>query len=407
MKKLSFLITTLLLSACLQQPSANNPTQQIINDFNQSLPNLPPNPPAETLLPVTDFQQWKAQFYDRAVRAGHQPNAVKRLLDGAEFQQKTVQADRSQPEANPMIWQYLDKSVTNQRINQAKQLLAGRQFKIPAEYVGAIWGMESAFGKNMGKNYLPSSLATLAFEGRRREFAENQLLAMLSLLERGDLSWDNLYGSWAGGMGHTQFIPTTFLEFGQDGNGDGRRDPFNEADALASTAHYLSASGWQAGAWGEVVQLPANFDYDLLDQKLSPKQLNSAGVRRLNGKPIDREGKVWLPAGVGGSALLLYKNFDVIKVYNNSNNYALAISLLADGIAGRTTQLEFPRHETGLNSNQIKALQNKLNGLGYAVGTADGKIGSKTRQAFKAWQKSQGRIPDGFISDMSVQGLLP
>lgn len=395
----TLLLLLLLLGGCARRPySPPAPPHYPPAQTAQNQPTLPPT----TTAPL-DFDDWKRQFYTRARQAGADERDLGRLLDGAHYQEKTVQSDRSQPEANPMIWQYLDKTVNQARIDQGRKLLRGQRFPIPAEYVIAIWGMESGYGQNMGKTYLPSALATLAFDGRRREFAETQLLALLKLLEEGALSWDQLNGSWAGGLGHTQFIPATFLEYGVDGDGDGRRDPFNQADALASTAHYLHASGWQPGGWGEVVQLPAHFlsrHADLLEQPLDAEALRRLGIRSRAG------GKLWLPAGKNGPALLLSPNFDVIKVYNRSDNYALAISLLADGIAGRRTELSWPRQEKGLTGSEVKTLQSRLNEMGLDAGTPDGKPGAQTRRAFRAWQAQNGQIPDGFISRHNAQGLL-
>ena len=370
---------------------------------------LPAPPPTLSQTKPVDFNDWKNQFQRKAQAAGFNNQNINRLLASANYEEKTVKSDRSQPESNPMVWQYLDKAVSKSRINQGRKLMAGRQFVVPSQYVMAIWAMESGFGQNMGNSYLPSALATLAYDGRRREFAETQLLALLKLIEEGALNWNNLNGSWAGGMGHTQFIPATFLEFGVDGDGDGRRDPFNEADALASTANYLKKSGWQGQRWGEVVRLPPNFlqnQSQNLEQPLSAEALNRIGVRKLNGQNTDQPGRLWLPGGQNGSALLLYQNFDVIKVYNNSDNYALAISLLADGMAGRATNLNFPRHEQALSGSEARLLQQRLNEQGFNVGNADGKLGKKTRQAFRAWQQRNGQAADGFISRNSVQGLL-
>lgn len=369
----------------------------------------PPVQDTVEALPPSHFEDWKQQFAQRAAREGYDRELTKRLLNQAIYQERSVQADRQQPEKQNMIWDYLDRIVTPERIAQGRALLAQQTqtFMVPSQYVMAIWGIESAYGKNMGKHHLPSTLATLAYDGRRREFAEQQLFALMQLLQTGALSEAELYGSWAGGMGHTQFIPATFLQYGVDGDEDGVRSPFQLADALASTAHYLSASGWQAGSWGEVVSLPSDFDYLKLNQKLNAKELNLLGVKRLSGRPFTHEaGRLWLPAGREGSALLLYPNFDVIQVYNRSPRYALAVALLADAIAGQETPLHFPRHERGLNQAQAQQLQEALQAQGYEVGKIDGVIGRQTQQAFQAWQHAQGLPADGFISLRSASALL-
>ena len=320
-----------------------------------------------------------------------------------------------------MIWAYLDGAVSADRIQKGRAKLAQyrgllqqleNQSGVSAPYIVAIWGMESAYGANTGNIDLIQAPSTLAYEGRRRDFAEQQLIALLQLIERGDVRWDELRGSWAGGMGHTQFIPTTFLQYGVDGNGDGRRDPWQIEDALASTANYLGKSGWQRGQrWGREVRLAPDFDYRYVENSLAPAQWGQLGARQNSGAALPGDAdtaKLWLPAGASGPALLTYPNFKTIKVYNNADSYALAIGLIADGISGGGgISASWPRDEQGLTRDQVQRLQQTLTAQGYDTKGTDGVMGANTRRAFAAWQAANGQTPDGFISQRSAATLIP
>lgn len=231
---------------------------------------------------------------------------------------------------------------------------------------------------------------------------------MLTMIQRGDVSASELKGSWAGGMGHTQFIPSTWLNQGVDGNNDGRKHPWTVSDALSSTANYLANSGWVRGveAFYEV-RLPDGFNHTLIGQKQSFNDWQKAGILVPNAPKGDTLAELWLPAGINGPALLTTPNFDVIKVYNNSSSYALGVSLLGKRLAGKGgINASWPRHEKSLSSAQIKRLQEVLTARGYDTGVADGVAGANTRRAFARWQADNGKIPDGFISQNSASSLI-
>ena len=401
-----------LLTACGTRPSLL-PVEPV-------QPPLEPETPAQPAQPA-NFAEWQQAFARRAAAAGIADSDIRQLLVRTHYEEKVVSADRKQPELNKMVWAYLDNAVSDDRIRKGRAQLARyrdllqqieAQTGVGAAYIVAFWGMESAYGENTGNVDLIQALSTLAYEGRRRDFAEQQLIALLQLIERGDVSWDELRGSWAGGMGHTQFIPTTFLQYGVDGNGDGRRDPWQIEDALASTANYLSQSGWQRGQrWGREVSLPAAFDYRDIDQTLPLAQWGQRGVRQVSGAALPQENlhaTLWLPAGHSGPALLLYPNFKTIKVYNNSSSYALAIGLLADGIGGNGGGIKtaWPRDEQALSRDDVQRLQQALTAAGYDTKGTDGILGANTRSAFRQWQAASGQIPDGFISQRSAAALL-
>lgn len=368
----------------------------------------------------SNFNDWKNDFISRASASGTNRTItiLERLLANAEYNERVVASDRNQAEFAKMAWDYADSAVSSSRVSQGKRQYANQssvlkraenQYGTSASIVTAIWGMESSYGQGMGNASLASSLATLAYEGRRRDFAESQLLSLAKLIERGDLDWSQLKGSWAGGMGHTQFIPHTWLHEGVDGNQDGRKSPFNTADALSSTASYLANAGWVRGLSPFYeVRLPANFDFRQLNDKKTMQQWQASGLQSLNGTlPSHEMAELWLPAGREGPALLLTKNFSAIKVYNNSSNYALGVSLLARAIIGQSgLQKDFPRYEKSLATYQVERLQKRLTALGYDTKGIDGKLGQNTRLAFWRWQLDNGQVADGFISERSARILL-
>ncbi|WP_350558961.1 lytic murein transglycosylase [Psychrobacter sp. CAL346-MNA-CIBAN-0220] len=364
------------------------------------------------------FSDWKSDFSMRAMSAGYRSSDVQRLLGAAYLNEQVISLDSGQPEFSKMPWEYADSAVSNARVANGKRNFAEQrsylsglesQYGVNAEIITAIWGMESSYGAVTGSSHLPSALASLAYEGRRQEFAETQLLSLIELLQRGDVSWSQLEGSWAGGMGQTQFIPGTWIKEGVDGDSDGHRNPWSTADALASTANYLSNSGWVRGlAPFYEVTLPSSFDYSIVDTKQSASRWASLGIDTIDDVYLDAntQMELWLPAGKEGPALLLSPNFDVIKVYNNSSSYALGVSLLGKAIAGQSDlRTSWPRYERPLSTTQVTRLQQHLTSSGYDTKGADGIIGTNTRKAFQRWQGNNGQTPDGFISQRSASSL--
>ena len=365
-----------------------------------------------------NFDDWKSDFSMRAIAAGKNPSDVQRLLASTYLNQQVISLDSSQPEFSKMPWDYADSAVSSGRVGTGTRKYSEQraylsslqsQYGVNSEIIAAIWGMESSFGAVTGNSYIPSSLASLAFDGRRQQFAETQLLSLIELLQRGDVSWSQLDGSWAGGMGQTQFIPDTWLKFGVDGDSNGHRNPWATADALASTANYLSKSGWVRGlAPFYEATLPSNFDYSTVGSKQSAARWASLGVDTIENVNLDAniQMELWLPAGKDGPVLLLSPNFDVIKVYNNSANYALGVSLLGKAIAGQSgLRKSWPRYERPLSTSQVMRLQQNLTRSGYDTKGADGIVGTNTRKAFQLWQSANGQTPDGFITQNSAASL--
>lgn len=424
LKKISlFIAPALVFVGCAQAPVQQKPVQTkptpVIVVKPQPPKVTPPNPQPVPNATYNSFSEWKSDFTKRAIAEGHNAYDVQRLMDTVSLNSQAISLDSRQPEFAKMPWDYADSAVSSGRVSTGKGKFAEQrslltrlesQYGVEAEIIAAIWGMESSYGAVTGSSYIPSSLASLAYDGRRRGFAEDQLLSLLTLLQRGDVYPSQLNGSWAGGMGQTQFIPATWLTEGVDGNGDGRRSPWTTEDALSSTANYLSNSGWVRGLepFYEVT-LPPSLDFSYVNTKQPAAQWRAMGVTPINGIHID-DGtplELWLPAGKDGPALLLSPNFDVIKVYNNSSNYALGVSLLGRAISGqRGIQKSWPRYEQPLSTVQVKTLQQRLTSAGYNTNGIDGILGSNTRRAFARWQADNGQTPDGFITQRSASSLV-
>ncbi|MEZ7500964.1 lytic murein transglycosylase [Psychrobacter sp. Arc29] len=379
-------------------------------------PVIKPQPAPKTS--YSSFSDWKSDFSMRAISSGYDTGVIRRLLDSAYLNQQVISLDSGQPEFSKMPWEYVDSAVSSGRVSVGKRKFAEQraflsqlesQYGVDAEIVAAIWGMESSYGAVTGNSDLPSSLASLAYDGRRQEFAEAQLLSLATLLQRGDVSWSQLDGSWAGGMGQTQFIPETWLKQGVDGDGNGHRNPWATGDALASTANYLSNSGWVRGlAPFYEATVPASFDYSMMGSKQPAARWAAMGVDTIDDVYLDADTQMelWLPAGKDGPVLLLSPNFDVIKVYNNSSSYALGVSLLGKTIDGQSgLRKSWPRYERPLSTTQVTNLQRRLTSMGYDTKGADGIVGTNTRMAFQRWQADNGQTPDGFITQNSASSL--
>jgi membrane-bound lytic murein transglycosylase B len=373
----------------------------------------------ETVAPSEDFVSWRAGFRRRARAAGIAAEVFDAAFAGVGVNQRVLELDRYQPEFVRPIWEYLGSAVSETRIRDgvarsaehAKTLRKIEEaYGVDLGIVVAIWGIESAYGFNYGSVPVIESLATLAHEGRRRAFAEEQLLAALRILQSGNVTPDRMMGSWAGAMGHTQFIPTSYEAYAVDFTGDGKRDVWasDPADALASTANYLSRFGWQRAEPSVIqVTLPEGFDYRLADDETrqSTAAWQALGVRRAGrGELLPSDAvTLLLPAGASGPAFAVYPNFRVIKRYNNATSYALAVALLAGQIDGSirfglTPGMSWPRGDRPLSHDETIELQRRLTALGYATQGVDGIVGPNTRTAIRRFQAQKGITPDGYVS---------
>ena len=364
------------------------------------------------------FARWVNDFRAGMQAQGIDEATLRVAFDDVQYLPRVVELDRAQPEFTRTVWDYLDRAVTAQRVARGQDKLAqvrgeadaaAARYGVPPAIVVAIWGIESNYGDHTGSTPTIDALATLGFDGRREAWARGQLLAALKILQSGDIARTSMVGSWAGAMGQTQFLPSAFLAYAVDADGDGRRDIWGSAaDVTASTANFLARSGWQADQpWGAEVQLPPGFDVGRADGELKQASASWAaeGVRCIDGAPLPElaDAAILLPAGARGPAFLVGPNFRTILRYNNSTSYALAVSLLAQRIAGGPgVQAPWPRDLPALARSQVLALQTALNERGFDSGTPDGLAGPATRDALRRYQRSVGaagrRLPDAGVA---------
>ena len=366
------------------------------------------------------FDRWAQGFRGRAVAKGISAGVVDRALDAAYYDPDVIRLDRRQAEFARPIWEYLDSAVSDTRRANGARAMAEHggklrqieaRYGVPAEVVAAIWGMETSYGINRGKKGVIPSLATLAYDGRRGAFFEDQLIAALKILQAGDINPANMTGSWAGAMGHTQFMPTSYLAYAVDFTGDGRRDIWGDdpTDALASAANYLARMGWKTGQpWAVEVTVPAGFREAGKGTKKQPSQWQAQGVKAVRGGRIPDHGaaSILMPAGANGPALMIFDNFRVISRYNNADSYVMGVGLLSDHLAGRGGLVKgWPRSDRPLTEAERKEIQRRLTDLGYYSGEIDGITGSGTMEAVRAWQTAQGLTPDGYVNEALLKRL--
>jgi peptidoglycan lytic transglycosylase B len=297
-----------------------------------------------------DFASWLDEVRHEARTAGISPATLDAALSGLQPLSGVLAADRNQPEFKRTLAEYLASAISDDRVREGRALLKQHRrlfgkiavkYKIPPRILVALWGIESDFGRHQGKIPVVQSLATLAYDGRRSDYFRGELLEALRILDAGQIPTEKLLGSWAGAMGQLQFMPSTFRRFAVDQSGDGRSDIFaDEADVLASAANYLASSGWETDqAWGREVRLPKKFDRSLLglEQQKKLSRWQQLGVRQLNGKALPKvamSASLVQPDGAGGRAFLVYQNYRVLRAWNKSHKFALAVGLLADRIRG-------------------------------------------------------------------------
>ncbi len=425
------LAVTLALGGCASAPPPNRAPVAAPTPAQLPFPTAPSTPPAPpaTQPPADDpalqqgFARWVEGMRASALAGGISDATVHAAFDGVQYLPRVVELDGRQPEFTRAVWDYLDTAASPQRVARGQDKLqevraqadaAAARYGVPANVVVGIWGMESNYGSNYGDIPTIDALATLGFEGRRGDWARGQLMAALKILQNGDIDREHMIGSWAGAMGQTQFLPSAFLSYAVDGDGDGRRDIWGSmADVTASTANFLARVGWRADEpWGCEVQLPAGFDPGRADDQLrqASAQWSSEGLRSADGSPLPAmaDAAILLPAGARGPAFMVGANFRAILRYNNSTSYALGVGLLSQRIAGGPgVQAPWPRDLAVLSRSQLRDLQAALNQRGFASGTADGAMGPSTRAGIRAYQRSAGLPADGFPTTELLQRLQP
>jgi membrane-bound lytic murein transglycosylase B len=397
---------------------------------NPSMPNVPAMlaqaAPQQQMTNPAAFQSWLAAFRQEAAAKGISESALALALDGISEIPRVIELDRRQPEFTQTFWRYLDSAVSEARVrdgivklNENRSLLAQleKTYGVPGRYLVAFWGMETNYGRTLGGFRVPTALATLAFDGRRSAFFRTELFDALKIIDQGHITVDRMVGSWAGAMGQTQFMPSTFLKHAVDVTGDGRIDVWGQtADALGSGAHYLQNLGWDPNrSWGREVRLPKGFDLTLasLDggaaETLRPlSDWAKLGVTRADGRALpnqDIAAALILPSGQEGPAFLVYDNFRIILKWNRSISYALAVGHLADRVTGGAPLSATRVNEYPLTRNQVLDVQSALNKFGFLEASPDGTLGSGTRRALRAYQLACGLPADGYVGQ-KVVGVL-
>lgn len=360
-----------------------------------------------------DFDNCLDGIRDRALEEGVNPGIADRVLAQVEFLDRVIELDRRQPEFTTAFTDYLHRSVSKRRVERGRELLqthrtllerVQRQTGVPSAYLLAFWGLETNYGSYFGGTSAPSALATLACDPRRAEFFTEELIAALRIVQEGAIPLERMQGSWAGAMGHVQFMPSVFLRHAVDADGDGRRDLWNSIpDAMLSAGSFVKDLGWDTGyRWGREVLLPKDFDFAVAgpSQRRPLADWRRLGVTDVAGRSVadlELPATLLLPAGHRGPAFLVYPNFNVILGWNRSEYYALAVGHLADRIAGAgPLHTPLPQDAPRLSRDEVIRLQATLNDRGFDSGEADGILGPATRDAIRSYQLSQGLIPDGF-----------
>ncbi len=357
----------------------------------------------------------------RAKARGVSRKTFDAAMGGFHPLESVLKLTRAQPEFVSTAADYVNKRVDDRKAGQGqgmraewKQTLAAisERYGVQPEIVLAIWGIETNFGGFMGSTNTVHGLATLAHAGYRADFFGSELITSLEILEAGHVTPKKMVGSWAGAMGHPQFMPSSFMKYAVDFKGDGHKDIWGSVpDALASTANYLKAFGWRSGeTWGYEVSLPRGFNYNNVWNGASGtlREWSDIGVRRANGKPFPREtdiASLYMPMGGNGPVFAVLPNFGVIKRYNNSDSYALAVGHLADRILGSKGFIAAWPNDTPIKASQRAELQTRLTRRGYDIGAADGIIGPKTRAAIMDFQARAGLTPDGHVSGNLLKAL--
>lgn len=361
-------------------------------------------------------------LWPRAEKAGISRETFDAAFAGLGVDPKVVSLAGTQPEFNQTIRAYVDGRLSADRIAQGKAMAqrwkswldkAEERYGVDRYVILAIWSLESNYGASPGNSDTVRSLTTLACcTTKRPELFRDELIDALKILQEHDITPRGMTGSWAGALGQVQFMPSSFLKYAVDMDGDGKRDIWNEEpDVIGSIANYLKLHDWDAGKrWGYEVKLPVKFDFTAINAHDGGPAGAWAklGVARVDGKPLPDGDKAWLflPAGSKGPAFLTFQNYWAIKTYNISDSYTLSVGLLADRIRGiASLKGRWPTQETTLNRAQITAMQKKLKALGYPIETIDGKIGPAARAALRTWQAKAGLVADGYPTPAVLQKL--
>lgn len=367
------------------------------------------------------FAEWREQLRAEAFSLGISEKTLL-AIDGLEAPlERVLELDNAQPEFIQTFTRYLSLRITPLQINRGQALLrqyavlleeVRQRYGVQPHYLISFWAIESNYGRATGGFSVLQALATLAYDPRRADFFRKELLTALKIIDDGHIAVDNMSGSWAGAMGQLQFLPSVFARYGIDGDNDGKIDIWNSLpDIFHSAANFLSQSGWRGDErWGREVLLPSNFDFSLTGTRTrkSLQEWNDLGIIQMNGSPIpiaNMQASVILPAGASGPAFLTYANFRATMAYNPSTFYALTVGHLADRYTGGAAIQRMPENEQAMSVVDVQALQELLNAAGFDSGEPDGRVGSRTRAAVRAYQQNMELPMDGYASLKLLEAL--
>lgn len=367
----------------------------------------------EASTPSASFEQCRVNLRQNAAKEGFSDFILNDIINGLTPLERVIKLDRRQPEFTESFAGYVNKRVSEYRVKKGKAMLKEhatllnkltRQYGVPARYIVAFWGLETNYGGYKGKIETLNALATLACDPRRSKYFTQELHNIFTLLDEGRVQPEQLVGSWAGAMGHMQFMPTTLITYGVDGDGDGKLNIWGSLpDALTSAANYLQQIGWnKEEIWGRKVELPNNFAFGevVFGTRYPLSHYKKLGITKSYNRPLpnyDTHAKLILPSGHQGPAFLVYANFSIILKWNYSQNYALAVGLLADQLVSINHGLDqYSTEPHAFTNEDLKVLQQKLLDDGYKVGKPDGIWGPKTRKTMQQYQLKNSLIADGF-----------
>ena len=409
---------TLALVGC--QSTARGPIAQETPPVPSGGPSGAVIPPAQGAVEIRPgFEPWLAKLRTDAIAKGISKPTVDVALSGITPIPRVIELDRRQPEFTQTFWRYLDGAVSARRVADGQAMLKQHgpllkriedQYGVPPRFIVSFWGLETNYGKGAGTYPVIASLATLAYDGRRAEFFRGELFNALTIVDRGHIKAQEMLGSWAGAMGQTQFMPSTFLRYGVDGDKDGHIDIWRDVtDAFSSAANYLKSLGWDGNrTWGRAVALPADFDFNLASIDTNASEVvkpltewSKLGVRQPDGMVLPQQpvqAAVVVPAGAKGPAFLVYDNYRAILKWNRSTLYAIAVGHLADRITGGEALTVKRVVEEPLRREQVTVLQEGLRKLGYVNSEPDGVVGAGTRQGVRAFQRAKALQPDGYAN---------
>jgi len=415
-KGITYLVASLAacvsLSACSSASTSSPSSNTAVADVKS--PNSEVDINAAIQANADAFAACIITLQARARSEGLSDDTINSTVANLQFVPKVIELDQQQPEFSQTFANYFNKRATDWRVNEGRRLLQkhrllldklAKEYGVPPQYILSFWGLETNYGSYKGKMSVLDSLATLACEPRRSSYFTTELMQSLKLKEKYNFDKETMVGSWAGAMGHTQFMPSAYAKYAVDGDGDGKADLWNStADALTSAANFLQHLGWQRNQrWGREVLLPKDFSYDHLGAKQAVPLSTWAAqaVVQSNGQPlpgVDIQAALYLPAGHTGPAFLGYENFNVIMRWNRSEFYAITVGHLADRIIGGQPLKVSPPEQPRLSREQVKQLQAKLNEAGFDVGKPDGVLGRNSIAGIQAFQRSQNMVADGFPS---------